>query len=44
MFQSKNPYGKSGGEKILCEISSSHGGEYDILSSLIPDDGGSTHL
>jgi hypothetical protein len=33
-----------------CEISSSHGGEYDVQSCLlgytvyIPDDGGSTHL
>jgi hypothetical protein len=29
----------------ICEISSSHGGEYDVQSCLlIPDDGGSTHL
>jgi hypothetical protein len=32
--------------EFLCEISSSHGGEYDVQSCLliIPDDGGSTHL
>jgi hypothetical protein len=28
--------------KYCCEISSSHGGEYDVQSC--PDDGGSTHL
>jgi hypothetical protein len=37
---------------MVCEISSSHGGEYDVQNcllgytayTLIPDDGGSTHL
>jgi hypothetical protein len=38
---------------MLCEISSSHGGDYDVQNCLlgctattgiIPDDGGSTHL
>jgi hypothetical protein len=32
----------------ICEISSSHGGEYDVQSCLLgyirDDDGGSTHL
>jgi hypothetical protein len=41
-----NPYTHELKGGIHCEISSSHGGEYDVqnCSGMFPDDGGSMHL